>query len=415
VIELEEFLAAAPTPWHAAAQSGRILSKAGFSELDPQREEWPREGEGAFVRSGGFLLAWRWPEHAKALRIAVAHTDSPCLRVKPRPERRGHGAWSLGVETYGGMLLHTWFDRELEICGRVFLEDGNERLVRLPSPRPVLPSLAIHLDREVNDKGLQLNRELHLPPLVGLDDGSDWSLARSLAAELACPAEAILGWELCLSLAEPPARLGHAGELLLSGRIDNLASCHALLEALLEARPKVGAMPILAFFDGEEIGSEIAAGARSRTLSRLLERISMAMGLSRSRWLALLSEATGLSVDMAHAVHPNRPEKHDPGMAPLLGRGPVLKTNASYRYATDAKAAALLRQTARKAGIALQEFAMRADLPCGSTVGPAIASELGIPVADCGAPMLGMHSARELFSMADHHASTRLYRVFLEG
>lgn len=415
MIGLEEFLRASPTPWHATALSGQILSEAGFVELDSRREEWPREGDGAFVRSGGFLLAWRWPEHAKTLRLAAAHTDSPCLRVKPRPERRGHGTWSLGVETYGGMLLHTWFDRELEICGRVFLEDGVERLVRLASPRPVLPSLAIHLDREVNDKGLQLNRERHLPPLVGLDDGHDWSLTSSLATELGCSPEEILGWELCLSLAEPPSRLGHQGELLLSGRIDNLASCHSLLEALLDARPKVGTLPVLVLFDGEEIGSEIATGARSRRLSQLLERLATAMGLSRSRFLTWLSEGTGLSVDMAHAVHPNHPEKHDPVLAPVLGGGPVLKTNASYRYATDAPAAALLRQAARKAGVPLQEFAMRADLPCGSTVGPAIAAALGIPVVDCGAPMLGMHSARELFALSDHQAATQLYRTFLEG
>jgi len=413
-VDLTVWLEASPTPWHAAQAGAQWLESEGFGELALERSPWEIAGTGAFVRSGGLLVAWKWPSHLEALRVASAHTDSPCLRLKPRPERRGPGTCSLGVEVYGGALLHTWMDRPLELAGRVQLDDGQERLVRLTSPCPVLPSLAIHLDREVNEKGPQLNRELHLPLLAGLDEGT-WSLMSALAQALECAPQDILAWELCAIDAQPPTRLGIAGELLQSGRLDNLASCHALLSGLLQSRPQPGILPLVALFDGEEIGSEIRTGARSQLFPQLLERLALALGVGREAWLALLARSAGLSADMAHAVHPNHPGKHDAGNAPLLGHGPVLKTNASYRYATDAPAAALLRLAARKAGVPLQDFAMRADLGCGSTVGPALAASLGIAVVDCGAPMLAMHSSRELFALSDHAASEALYRAFLEG
>jgi aspartyl aminopeptidase len=351
------------------------------------------------------LVAWRWPSGPAALRLGSAHTDSPGLRLKPRPERTAAGATSLAVEVYGGVLLHTWFDRALEIAGRVFDAEGAQHLVRLGSPRPVLPSLAIHLDREVNEKGPQLNREIHLAPLACL---GPWELHEALARAIGSEP---MGFELCLVDPAPPELAGN-GELLLSGRLDNLASCHALLAALTGLETFAG-WPAIALFDGEEIGSELSTGARSDTLAHLLERAAAALGIDRAEWLSLLPRSIGLSADMAHAVHPNHPGKHDLGNAPLLGRGPVLKTNAAYRYATDGRSAALLRTLARDSGTPLQEFAMRADLACGSTVGPSLSSAFGMPVVDCGAPLLGMHSARELMALSDQEDSIRLYRAFL--
>jgi aspartyl aminopeptidase len=405
VRSLEDFLTASPTPWHAACEAGQILSQAGFHRLDPAAIEWEVQGPGAFVVLGGLLVAWRWPEKLCGLRLGTAHTDSPCLRIKPRATKRSLGATTLGVEVYGGMLLHTWFDRALEIAGRVHDKDGVQHLVRLASPRPVLPSLAIHLDREVNERGPQIQRELHLPPMVCL---ADWDLQDALTEAIGTEP---MSFDLCLVDSAPAQRVG-AGELLQSGRLDNLASCHALLEAFMSLED-FKAWPVIALFDGEEIGSEIAGGARSNTLLHLLERAASCLGATRTRWLALLSDSMGLSADMAHAVHPNHPGKHDLSNAPFLGQGPVLKSNASYRYATDGQSAAVLRRLARQADIPLQEFAMRADLGCGSTVGPSLSSAFGMPVVDCGAPLLGMHSARELMAIDDHAQSARLYQAFL--
>lgn len=402
---LVEFLSASPTPWHAAREAGQILSKAGFPELDPGSQTWTAEGAGAHVVLGGMTVAWRWPDRLSGLRMACAHTDSPCLRLKPRPERRGPGCTVLSVEVYGGPILHTWLDRPLEIAGRAFLRDGTSRLVRLASPLPVLPSLAIHLDREVNDKGPQLNRELHLPALAAL---GEWDLQAALEEAVG---PGIAGTELCLVDSTPACVVG-TGELLQSGRLDNLSSCHALLAAFTGLETFSG-WPVIVLFDGEEIGSEIAGGARANTLLHLLERAAATLGADRTRWLTLLASSIGLSADMAHAVHPNHAGKHDLGNAPLLGRGPVLKTNSSYRYATDARSAALLRTLARDAGIPLQEFAMRADLGCGSTVGPGLSASFGMPVVDCGAPLLGMHSSRELMALSDQASSTALYQAFL--
>jgi aspartyl aminopeptidase len=401
----EDFLTRSPTPWHAAAEAGKQLAQAGFQALDPKSEAWVIQGPGAYVVQGGLLVAWRWPATLTGLRLGSAHTDSPCLRLKPRSTKRSLAGTTLGVEVYGGMLLHTWFDRTLEIAGRVHDKDGRQHLVRLASPRPVLPSLAIHLDREVNERGPQIQRELHLPPLASL---GDWDLQAALQQATGVDA---LGFELCLVDAAPPERAG-TGELLQSGRLDNLASCHALLSAFLALESFQG-WPVIALFDGEEIGSELAGGARSNTLLHLLERAASTLGAHRTQWLALLSASVGLSADMAHAVHPNHPGKHDLSNAPLLGQGPVLKTNASYRYATDGESAALLRRLAREVEVPLQEFAMRADLGCGSTVGPSLSSAFGMPVVDCGSPLLGMHSARELMAFEDQALSTRLYQAFL--
>lgn len=419
VSDLLSFLDHAPSPWHASALVASRLEEAGFRELRDTDRSWSAApGEGLFVRRAGAIAAWIVPLQEPAeVVLGLAHTDSPCLRLKPRPEHSSCGCRKLGIEGYGGLLHHSWLDRELRVAGRVALRDDlalREELVELDGFRPIVPSLAIHLDRGVNERGLVLDRERHLPPLAGLDGDDVPSLEERIGLVLGVSPSDVLGWDLCLVDAVP-ASLAGSGDLVVSGRLDNLASCHALLGALLALKPTDHRMPVVAFLDGEEVGSGMAEGADSRFLPRLLERALSACGLSPECIGAVLASGFALSCDMAHALHPNFPDRHDPRHAPILGRGPVLKWNAGLRYATTATGMARLRLAAGRAGVPLQVFAMRADLACGSTVGPLVSSGLGMDVVDCGAPMLAMHAARETMAASDHVASMRLYHAVLSG
>lgn len=409
------FLDASTSPWHAADRIAADLAQAGFCSKNLADSRWTAEaGRRCFVKRGGAVVAWIQPLADNArLALGLAHTDSPCLRIKPHAETVSCGCRKWAVETYGGLLNHTWLDRELVVSGRVCHDDGGwirEELVRLEGLRPLVPSLAIHLDRAVNERGLVVDRERHLPLLVGLDDSP--ALAETLAQAVGTSSRQILSWDLCLSDAAPAALAG-SDDLVVSGRLDNLASCHALLEALKDLSPRDDTLVAVAFLDGEEVGSATADGADSSFLPHVLERIGLAQEMDRGGFLAWTSQGAALSADMAHAVHPNHPERHSTGHAPILGGGPVLKWNAGLRYATSAPSAARLRQIARQEQIPLQTFAMRADLACGSTVGPVVSAQLAMEMVDCGAPMLAMHSARETMAWRDHLDSIRLYRGFL--
>lgn len=410
------FLSDSTSPWHAADRIATDLVKAGFRPVGVSDPVWPSEPGGKFfLRRGAAVVAWIAPQERMArLVLGLAHTDSPCLRLKPNAEFQSCGCRKLAVEAYGGLLNHTWLDRELVVSGRVCHDDGGwirEDLVKLDGIRPIVPSLAIHLDRAVNEKGLVVDRERHFPALLGLDDAS--SLKERLAETLNTTTSRILSWDLCLSDAAPAALAG-SGDLVASGRLDNLASCHAMLRAAVSVAARTDTLVAVAFLDGEEVGSTAAVGADSAFLPQILERIAAGAGLDRSAFLAWVSGGTALSADMAHAVHPNYPERHSPGNAPLLGGGPVIKWNASLRYATEARGAALLRQVAGEAKVPLQNFSMRADLACGSTVGPLVAAQLSMEAIDCGAPMLAMHSARETMAVRDQFDSMALYRAFFD-
>lgn len=411
------FLDASPSPWHASTEIACRLKDSGFRELREADPSWRvAPGEGLFVRRAGAIVAWIMPrETPRTLVLGLAHTDSPCLRLKPHPEQNVSGCRRLSTEVYGGLLNHSWLDRELRVAGRVALHDGaelREELVELDNFRPIVPSLAIHLDRGVNDRGLVLDRERQLAPLAGLDSEGSPSIEERIARILGCAKESVLGWDLCLVDAAPASVAG-AGDLIVSGRIDNLSSCHALLRALLELEPAVARLPMVAFLDGEEVGSSVPEGADSRFLSRLIERLLAASGLGGEQGHVLLSHGFAFSCDMAHGVHPNFADRHDPRHAPLLGKGAVVKWNAGLRYATTATGMARLRLAAGRAGVPLQVFSMRADLACGSTVGPLVASGLGLEVVDCGAPMLSMHASRETMALSDHLESMRLYHAVL--
>ncbi len=428
--DLLAFIDASPTPYHAVAEAVRRLRTAGFRDC-AEGEIWSlAPGDRRLVvRHGGSLVAFSVGSESPVdggFRIVGAHTDSPNLRLKPCADTSAHGYRQLAVEPYGGLLLHTWLDRDLSIAGRVTLREGPAlRTVLLDFGRPLarVPSLAIHLNRDLKEKGLQLNAQTHALPLVGLEDSL--ALAPLVASELRAqriadvPPDAVLAFDLMLYDVQRSEVIGADGAFIAAPRLDNLASCHAAVSALVDdgARPDLGrATRAVVLYDHEEVGSESAQGAGGNLLVETLERIVAAykggaeQGLARAR-----ARSRVVSADMAHAVHPNFADKHEPGHKPVLGRGPVIKSNVNQSYATDAVTAAEFAAHCASAGVAPQHFTSRNDQPCGSTIGPITAARTGIPTVDVGNPMLSMHSCRELAGTADVAPMIRVLRAFFAG
>jgi aspartyl aminopeptidase len=403
------FIDTSPSPFHAVATASGMLEAQGFVALD-ERESWPTTAGRYLVRRGGSLVAWdRHPDAdpLRGFRLVGAHTDSPNLRIKPRPDTGAVGFRQLGVEVYGGVLLNSWLDRDLGISGRVTVRDGRQitsRLLHVDRPLLRIPQLAIHLDRGVND-GLKLNPQQHLVPLWGLGPVDESGFRRFVADEVGVAADAVMTWDAMLHDLTPSTLLGLDHELVSAPRIDNLASCHAATRALVDqldvdAWPGAG-MPVVCLYDHEEIGSQSATGADSTLLATVLERIAHASGLDRDGFHRALAASLCVSADGAHATNPNYPERHDAMHPILIGGGPVLKTNANVRYATDATTAAVFELACDAAGVPLQRFVSRADMSCGSTIGPITAARLGVPTVDVGIPQLAMHSAREMCGRDD--------------
>jgi aspartyl aminopeptidase len=420
--DLLAFLDASPSPFHAVASVAERLLAAGFSPVD-ERAPWEPGPGRRFVIRGGSLVAWAVDgpaSLAEGFRIVGAHTDSPNLRVKPRPDTGRAGYRQLGVEVYGGALYNSWLDRDLGLSGRVVTADGDVHLVKVDRPLARVPQLAIHLDRGVND-GLKLNAQQHLVPLWGLGTPAEGDFADFLGKELSVAPAAIASWDMMLHDLSPAALLGRHDELVSSGRIDNLLSCWAgtrALAAAVDGTEAVGGgagVPVLCLFDHEEIGSQSSTGAAGAILPTVLERITLAAGLDRQDHLRALAASFCLSADGAHGTHPNYPERHEPGHQIALDGGPVLKLNANVRYATDAPASAVVKRAAAGAGVPLQEFVVRTDMPCGSTIGPITAARLGIPTVDVGVAQLSMHSARELCGSADPLRFVDLIAAVLTG
>lgn len=414
--DLISFLGASPTPFHAVDEGRRRLEAAGFRRLD-EAERWDRLDAGAYyvTSSGTNLFAFQLPAAADRthFRIIGAHTDSPNLRLKPSPEYTAEGYAQLGIEVYGGVLLNSWLDRDLGIAGRALVREQGALATRLVLvDRPVLrvPQLAIHLDREVNDKGLVLNKQDHLAPVLGLAS-SGGSLAALVAEAAGVRAEEIVGHELMLFDLAAPAVGGLSQEFIFSARLDNLAMCHAALTALASAGPASTGIPVIALFDHEEVGSASAAGAGSAVLPRLLERLVA----DRESFHQACARSTCVSADMSHAVHPNYASRHEPRHKPQLNGGPVIKTNTQQRYATTAATAAMFAELCREEDVPVQHYAHRTDLPCGSTIGPITSTLLGIPTVDVGNPMLSMHSAREMGGSRDPELMTRVLIRYLRG
>lgn len=438
--DLLSFVDGSPTPFHAAESAIARLSTAGFLPLLPT-DSWSELRPGRYYTpiGDGAILGFVLPDSKRPIRgfrLIGAHTDSPNLRLKPRPVYEKLGYVQLGVEVYGAALLNTWLDRDLALAGRVVYRgaDGQlgRRLVRLSQPIVRVPQLAIHLDRDVNEKGLVLNRQEHLAPVFGLtsaatgagrpsragEPGGELAILHELCAkELGLPPEAIVKTELMLSDTLPSTRAGLHGELLFAPRLDNLGMSHAALLALTRAADTLdgdaGIVPLIALFDHEEIGSNTAFGAQAPILPSVLERIVLGRGGGREQYHQALAGSFCVSADMAHAVHPNYPDRHEPNHRPVLNGGPVIKANAQQRYATCARTAALFQEHCRAAEVPVQQYAHRTDLPCGTTIGPITATQLGIPTADVGSPMLSMHSIRELCGSEDPELMTRALAQFL--
>ena len=423
--ELLRFLDSAPTSHHAARLIAGRLQERGFRRHARHEKLSLRARDAFFMEAYGTVLAVRLGTYDPASRgavIAAAHTDSPTLQLKPHAARLADGLLRVPVEVYGGAILASWLDRELSIAGRVMLDGGDgtreTRLVHTQRPVAVIPNLAIHLDRSINE-GLSYNRQDHLPalmaPAANAPEGVSAFDAR-LAELLGCDARQILASELALvpnAAATVLASAEAERELIVSPRIDNLAGCHAVLEALLGAAGDTDHMQVAVFFNHEEIGSATSVGAGGNLLRAVLERTLAAVGEASGAASGVesldrfLARSVLLSNDASHARHPNYADRHDPGYAPQLGGGPVIKRSATWRYLTDFDVTGWFTRLCADAGIPVQHFQTRSDLPAGSTIGPAAASRLAVPGIDIGIPMLAMHASRETADGADVLAITR--------
>jgi len=424
--DLLSFIDASPSPFHAVLETSRRLEAGGFRRVYEGDDFELSAGDRVYlVRDGASLAAFEIgsePPEQTGFRLIGAHTDSPTLRVKPQPEVVREGYRQLGVEVYGGALYSTWLDRDLSIAGRVLLRgergDLESHVLSLSRSIVRIPNLAIHLNRGVNDS-FALNAQQHLVPVVGLGDRQGFSLRDTLASELvrngvAARPEAVLGWDLSLYAVEPSRFGGFDGELIFAPRIDNLAGCHSALSALLAAHGSHAHTRGIVLFDHEEVGSQSARGAGSVMLRSLLARILEAFGpFSETRLARAVSRSLLVSSDMAHGVHPNYPDRHEPGHRPLLGQGPVIKLNSNQGYATDGETWASIEKLAASTDTRLQHFVVRSDLGCGSTIGPISAARLGMRCVDLGNPMLSMHSAREMAATSDVEPMVRLLSAFM--
>ncbi|MDA9090544.1 M18 family aminopeptidase [Porticoccaceae bacterium] len=412
--QLRAFLDASPTPFHAVSSMGDLLTKAGFTQLN-ESDDWAlKSGDKHFVsRNGSSIIAFTVgsePLNKNGLRMAGAHTDSPCLMVKPQPEISKNGYFQLGVEVYGGALLNPWFDRDLSIAGRLVYRDGNQQLkqqlVDFERPVAMIPSLAIHLDREAN-KGRTVNAQKDIPPILMLSNGKEDF--RALLAEEFLPAGAeVLDYELCFYDTQGAAMVGINNEFLASARLDNLLSCFVATQALLQADSSNTCLMVCN--DHEEVGSVSAVGADGPFLEAVIARLNGCHeSHERNR---VIEQSLMVSCDNAHAAHPNYLDKHDSSHVPVLNGGPVIKVNVKQRYATTSVTASLFRQFCASVDVPVQTFVSRSDLGCGSTIGPITASRLGVPTLDVGIPQLAMHSCREVTGSEDPLRLTWVLKEF---
>jgi len=416
--DLADFVAASPSSYHAAEEVARRLQEAGFARLD-ETDAWPTQAGGRFVVvRDGAAIGWVVPSDATAttpVHVLGAHTDSPGLKLKPKPTTGSHGWLQAAVEVYGGPLLNSWLDRELRLAGRLALADGRVVLAAT-GPLLRLPQLAIHLDRSANE-GFALDKQTGTQPVWGLGDAASADILGELAAAGGVDASEIRGYDAVVADAARGAVFGKDDAFFASGRLDDLASVHAGVVALIEASesPASGVIPVLAAFDHEELGSASRSGAAGPFLEDVLVRLYASFGADAIHQRRALAASWHLSSDVGHSVHPNFAHKHDPVVQPLLGSGPILKINANQRYATDAVGAAAWAGWCESAGVGYQEFVSNNAVPCGSTIGPITATRLGIRTVDIGIPILSMHSARELAGVSDLHDLSRVARAFFAG
>lgn len=425
-LDLIDFTYKSPTAFHAVESVKARLNKEGFIELK-EEDKWNLSSKGKYyvTKNNSAIIAFKIgngdiSEHG--FKIIGAHTDSPGFRIKPNPDIIVENTYvKLNTEVYGGPILNTWFDRPLALAGRVTLEGDNplypvNKLVNINKAILVIPNLAIHMNREVND-GFKINRQKDTLPLLSLineklEKGN--YLLGLLAQELNISKEEILDFELYPYEYEKGCLMGLNEEFISAGRLDDLAMVHAGIESLINADVNLATNVMIAT-DNEEVGSATKQGGDSEMLSMILERISLGLGKGREDFLRAISKSFLISADLAHAVHPNVAEKHDPTVRPVLNGGPVIKIAASQSYATDSDTSAVYELICKKAGVNVQKFVNRSDLRGGSTIGPISSTHLPIRIVDMGTPILSMHSIRELASVKDHSdcikSFTEFYRI----
>ncbi len=406
---LISFLQSSPSPAHAVVTMVRQLEEAGYQALN-EGDEWHLQaGQGYWLTRGGrSLIAFRLGKQGVAetgVRMMGAHTDSPCLKVKPKAEILRQGCLQLGVEVYGGVLMHPWFDRDLSLAGQVhFRNDAGKlqaALINVEKPLAVIPSLAIHLNRDAN-KNSEINAQLHLPPVVGLKSSDNPSLVfrKLLASWLGregYSVDEVIDYDLCFYDTQPPALVGLNEEFISSARLDNLLSCYTGLQAMLAVDTPQAATALLVCNDHEEVGSASAIGAEGPFLESVLRRLAG----EEQKYQRMMARSLLISCDNAHAIHPNYADKHDENHGPKINAGPVIKVNANQRYATTSETSALFSSFCDLAGVPYQHFVVRSDMGCGSTIGPIAATKLGVRVVDVGAPQWAMHSIRETAGSKD--------------
>lgn len=416
--DLAGFMEDSPSPWHAVEQIGNRLAHYGFTPLY-EEDSWEIEkGEKYFVERGGALIAFTIPKQTPKRSIIIAsHTDSPCLKIKPNAEFRSHNMNLFRVEAYGGPTLSTWFDRDLAITGQIFIDDGestHRHLIYADEHLLTIPSLAIHLMEKNDGKPKQyIDKQEHLCPLIGLSEKEEHSLEGILKSHVHY--KTLLSHDLYLVPTQSPSYIGAKDELIASYRLDNLSSAHASLMAILCAKQKQkDVMQVCVFWNNEETGSGSDEGAMSPFLDDVFKRLCFNLEINAEDFYKFKSQSACLSVDVSHAFHPNFAKRYDSQDHPLFENGPIFKHNANLRYATTAPLSAKLTKLCKEHKIHFQKSAGHSEVRCGSTVGPITASSMGIQTMDLGAPLLAMHSTRELMSTKDHLSLCKLLRVSFE-
>ncbi|MAX50415.1 MAG: M18 family aminopeptidase [Methylophaga sp.] len=402
-----QFLDASPTPYHAVASLQTLLEDKGFEQLH-EADSWGQLNAGHYfvIREASIIAFTLTGDDLSntGIRMVGAHTDSPCLKVKPKPEKVQQSLFQLGVEVYGGALLNPWFDRDLSLAGRVSYEDPqgqiSQVIIDFKDPIATIPSLAIHLDREAN-QNRSINPQLHLPPILAQMDDGDKLDFRALL-EQQCRQQhpeinigRVLDYEMCFYDTQKAAVMGLSADFITSARLDNLLSCYVGLQSLLAADNTRSAL--LVCNDHEEVGSQSVSGAQGTFLQAVLQRVVD----GNEAYQRMVEQSLMISADNAHAIHPNYADKHDAEHGPLLNKGPVIKTNANQRYATSSQTSALFRQLCEQNDVPVQDFVVRTDMACGSTIGPITSSHIGVKTIDIGLPTFAMHSIRELAGSQD--------------
>lgn len=422
-VELIDFLYESPTAFHSVLNVEKYLSSEGYIELN-ESDVWSLKVKGKYFvkKNDSALIAFEVGTgdiKKDGIRMIGAHTDSPGFRVKSNAEMVVEGTYlKLNTEGYGGAILYTWFDRPLGLAGKVMLKGESPfsprtQLININKPLLIIPSLAIHMNRAINE-GFEVNKQKHTLPLLGLVNDyfeKDNYLVKLIADELSVDYQDILGFELSLYEYEKGCLVGVEEELISCGGLDDMWMVFSGVKALMDST-EIKATKMLICIDNEEIGSLTAQGANSTFILNIIERVTMALGLNREGMYQTLSNSVMISADLAHAVHPNYPEKHDPTNRPVLGGGPVLKIASSGSYSTDSRCAAIFESLCQVAEVPYQKFYNRSDVRGGTTIGPITSSSLTIPVIDMGSPLLGMHSIRELAAVKDHEYVIKLFKTF---